>query len=120
MASQSSNVAWYSITNKGDANEPAEILIYDVIGGPSWWEDTVSAKQFVSDLKDIGAKQDVVVRINSPGGNVLHGTAIFNALRAHKGTRNDSRRRHGSVNGKRCRDGRRYGRDVRQRTDDDS
>lgn len=85
MASQSSNAAWYSITNKGDANEPAEILIYDVIGGPSWWEDTVSAKQFVSDLKDIGAKQDVVVRINSPGGNVLHGTAIFNALRAHKG-----------------------------------
>ena len=80
--SNASAAKYYSINASGDG--PAEILIYDVIG-QSWWEESVTAKQFVKDLKAIGAKKDVVVRINSPGGNVFDGNAIFNALKNHKG-----------------------------------
>lgn len=72
----------YRIVCQGD--DEAEILIYDTIG-PSWWEETVTAKQFVKDLKAIGDKKNLHVRINSPGGSVFDGIAIYNALTNHKG-----------------------------------
>lgn len=54
-----------------------EIHIYDEIG---FWG--IEAKQFVQDLKDLDA--DVIhVRLNTPGGSVFDGMAIYNALRAH-------------------------------------
>jgi len=76
-------VKHYQIVDNGD-NEPAEILIYDVIGS-SWWEETVTAKQFVKDLQALGPNRPLNVRINSPGGSVFDGTAMFNALKKHKG-----------------------------------
>lgn len=79
----SSEAKHYQIVDNGD-NEPAEILIFDVIGS-SWWEETVTAKQFVKDLQALGPKRALNVRINSPGGSVFDGTAIFNALKKHKG-----------------------------------
>lgn len=54
-----------------------EIDIYDEIG---FWG--VNAKDFRARLKGAG---DVVLRINSPGGDVFDGLAIFNDLVAHKG-----------------------------------
>ena len=65
---------WYRIENKADG---AEILIYDVIGFPF-----VEAKQFIKDLNAINAKQ-ITVRINSPGGDVFDGVAVYNALKNH-------------------------------------
>ena len=65
---------WYKIEDKADG---AEILIYDVIGFPF-----VEAKQFIKDLNAIKAKT-ITVRLNSPGGDVFDGTAIFNALKNH-------------------------------------
>lgn len=73
----------YQIVDNGD-NEPAEILIFDVIGD-SWWEETVTAKSFVKDLQALGPTRPLNVRINSPGGSVFDGTAIYNALKKHKG-----------------------------------
>lgn len=67
---------WYSI--KAQSGGEAEILIYDVIGWPF-----ISAEAFVRDLSQITA-ENITVRINSPGGDVFDGTAIYNALRAHK------------------------------------
>ncbi len=67
---------WYRITNKKD--EPTEILIYDEIG---WFG--ITAEDFVKDLQEIDAKE-ITVRINSPGGSVFGGIAIYNALRTHK------------------------------------
>lgn len=72
----------YQINCQGD--DEAEILIYDVIGN-SWWEETVTAKQFAKDLKELGNSRKLNVRINSPGGSVFDGTAIYNALAKHKG-----------------------------------
>lgn len=62
----------------------AEIYIYGDIG-ESWYEETVSAAAFVRDLQDVDAEQ-ITVRINSIGGSVPDGLAIFNALRRHKAT----------------------------------
>ena len=66
--------SWYSVKAKSDS-APAEISIFDEIG--IWG---VSAKQFIADLKLIDAK-DITLYINSPGGNVFDGLAIYNALR---------------------------------------
>jgi ATP-dependent Clp endopeptidase proteolytic subunit ClpP len=67
---------WYKIENRSD--DEAEILIYDIIGWP--YND---ASEFVRNLNGINAKT-ITVRINSPGGDVFDGTAIFNALANHK------------------------------------
>jgi ATP-dependent Clp endopeptidase proteolytic subunit ClpP len=68
---------WFQFTNTAD-NE-AEVSIYDAIG---MWG--VSAKSFVDELKKHTGKK-LTVRINSPGGVVTEGLAIFNALKRHKG-----------------------------------
>ena len=55
----------------------AEISIYDAIGSFD-----VNAKQFVDELKEINA-DTINLRINSPGGSVIDGNAMFNALQRH-------------------------------------
>ncbi|MBV2094486.1 MAG: ATP-dependent Clp protease proteolytic subunit [Candidatus Thiodiazotropha sp. (ex Codakia orbicularis)] len=59
----------------------AEILIYGDIG-ESWSEESVQAADFVRDLQQIQA-ETLNVRVNSYGGSVSDGTAIYNALRRH-------------------------------------
>jgi ATP-dependent Clp protease protease subunit len=54
------------------------IDLYDEIGAYG-----VSAKDFGAQLNDITG--DIVLRINSPGGDVFDGLAIFNSLVAHDG-----------------------------------
>lgn len=60
----------------------ADIHIYGVIGA---WER--NAAEFVQELKAIGRK-DLNVHINSPGGEVTEGLAMYNALKNHRGTVN--------------------------------
>ena len=70
---------YYSVQNKTD--QTADILIYGVIGD-SWFEESVTARQFVADLKAL--EKDftrINVHINSPGGSVFDGLPIFNALK---------------------------------------
>lgn len=69
--------SWYQIRNA--QSDTAEILVYDEIGG-SWLGGGIEAKKFVEDLRAITAKT-INVRINSPGGSVFDGFAIYNALR---------------------------------------
>ena len=55
----------------------AEILIYGYIGS----EDGVLAKEFVKELRELEEEYTQInVRINSGGGNVYDGFAIFNAI----------------------------------------
>lgn len=61
----------------------SSISIYDSIGEN--WEGTgVTAKRISAALRSIGAK-DVLVNINSPGGDFFEGVAIYNLLREHQG-----------------------------------
>lgn len=59
------------------ADGAAEILLYDEIG---WFG--VTAKAFVEQLAAIDAKR-INLRINSPGGDVFDGMAMFQALLRH-------------------------------------
>ena len=65
---------------KARGDKSAEVLIYDVIGEDWWTGEGVTAKQFAKDLKALGQVDVLNVRINSPGGNVFDGVAIYNAL----------------------------------------
>jgi ATP-dependent Clp protease, protease subunit len=56
----------------------AEIVIYDEIGAFG-----IPAKAFLDELKALGPVAEFTVRINSPGGSVFDGVAIYNALKRH-------------------------------------
>lgn len=71
---------WYSIQARGPLG--AEVFVYGDIG-ESWDGETVTAKQFIKDVSALNVDQ-LAVRINSVGGSVPDGLAIFNALRRHK------------------------------------
>lgn len=63
-----------------DANE-AEILIYGDIGG-GWFDEGITAEGITKEIA--GLKVDTLnVRINSGGGLVFEGIAIYNALARH-------------------------------------
>ena len=78
---------WYEIkaaapVAQGEAPKPAELLIYGNIGD-RWNEDGVIASELVRDLSALEA-DTINLRINSYGGSVPDGLAIYNALRRHK------------------------------------
>ena len=53
-------------------------MIYDEIGAFG-----IPAKAFLDELKALGAIAELTLRINSPGGSVFDGVAIYNALKRH-------------------------------------
>jgi len=67
--------SWYTIENKADA--PATLYLYDEVGGYG-----VSAKNFVDELNAIKSNE-IDVHINSLGGEVFQGFAIYQALKDH-------------------------------------
>ncbi len=69
---------WYDIRNA--SGDVAEVRIYDEIGFFG-----ITADDFVKELAAITAPQ-IHVAINSPGGDVFDGIAIYNALRNHPAT----------------------------------
>jgi len=60
-----------------------ELLVYDSIG-ESWWGDGVTAKSIKAKLDEAGDVNKITVRINSPGGDVFEGSAIYSLLSQHK------------------------------------
>lgn len=70
---------WFRVVNRADA---AELHIYEQIG-KDWFDNSgVTAKEFSDALKGIPSAQPLTVFINSPGGNVWDGLAIYHALKA--------------------------------------
>lgn len=64
------------------AVQEAEIWLYDEIG--EGWFGGVSAKRFGEDLKALGRVEHITLRLNSPGGDVFDGLAIYNILKQHR------------------------------------
>lgn len=62
-----------------------EVWLYDVIGS-SFWGDGISAKSFQRELAALGKVSTLNVHINSPGGDVFDGFAIYNQLQQHPAT----------------------------------
>jgi ATP-dependent Clp protease, protease subunit len=66
---------WYDFRAQAKG---AEIVIYDEIGAFG-----IPAKAFLDELRTLGPVAELTVRINSPGGSVFDGVAIYNALKRH-------------------------------------
>lgn len=69
-------------TYHNEAAGTTELTIYGIIGD-SWWEDSVSASDIDNALKNISG--DIVIHLNSPGGDAFDGIAIYNRLKKHDG-----------------------------------
>lgn len=65
-------------------DEDRSISVYDVIGYDYWTGEGVTAKRIAGALRALGAGP-VTVNINSPGGDLFEGLAIYNLLREHDG-----------------------------------
>lgn len=66
------------ISIKALSSSAVEVLIYDDIG--EGWMGGISAKDFAKELKAFGSPETINVRINSAGGSVFDGVAIYNTL----------------------------------------
>lgn len=62
-----------------------EVWLYDQIGA-SFWGDGITAKSFQKELAALGKVSTINVHINSPGGDVFDGFAIYNQLKQHPAT----------------------------------
>lgn len=78
------NPAIRAVVDDVEDDPDRTISIYDVIGYDYWTGDGVTAKRISGALRNMGAGP-VTVNINSPGGDMFEGLAIYNLLREHKG-----------------------------------
>jgi ATP-dependent Clp protease protease subunit len=72
---------WNPDVHAASKDENNTISILEPIGA-DWFGEGVTAKRISDALRSIG-KKDVVVEINSPGGDYFEGLAIYNMLRDH-------------------------------------
>lgn len=73
---------WAERPSAAAQGDDASITVYDVIGEDMWTGGGFTAKRMAAALRSIGPR-DVSVRVNSPGGDVFEGLAIYNELRMH-------------------------------------
>lgn len=65
-------------------NASSELILYGDISNSTWWGDEVTPQQFSNDLKALDDVSEIVVRINSGGGDVFAAFAIYTQLKDHK------------------------------------
>lgn len=68
---------------KAAASDDNTISVFDVIG-QDYWGEGVTAKRIAGALRSMNGA-DVTVNINSPGGDMFEGLAIYNLLREYQG-----------------------------------
>lgn len=73
---------WAETPLAAGESDDGTITMFDVIGEDWWTGGGVTAKRISAALRSIGNK-DVTVKINSPGGDMFEGIAIYNLLRSH-------------------------------------
>lgn len=76
---------WNPAVQAADANVDNNINVLEPIGYDPWTGGGVTARRISAALKSIGSKNDVNLTINSPGGDMFEGLAIYNLLREHEG-----------------------------------
>ena len=72
---------WADMPSAATASDNSTITMLDIIGDDGMGGG-VGAKRIAAALRAIG-NRDVTVQINSPGGDMFEGIAIYNLLRAH-------------------------------------
>ncbi|MGL5459004.1 MAG: head maturation protease, ClpP-related [Cetobacterium sp.] len=76
---------------KNQTENSADLFFYgDIVSSSweSWWEDEAKCPQDITDfLKEVENTQDLNIYINSGGGSVFAGIAIYNLLKRHPGNK---------------------------------
>lgn len=72
------NKTWYSMNAK---KHHAEIYIYEEIG---FWG--ITAGDFAKELVALGDLETITLHLNTPGGSVADGTAIYNSIKKNSAT----------------------------------
>lgn len=72
------NKSWFTLKNEGES-APVKVWIHGDIGSYD-----IEAIDLIQALQSVGS-QDVEFRIQSYGGSVYEGLAMYNAIKAHKG-----------------------------------
>ena len=73
---------YFQIKKKTD--KKGEIFIYGDIVSEEWFANEVTAPGFKQQLDELRNVSEIDVHINSSGGNVFEGHAIYNMLKMHK------------------------------------
>lgn len=76
------NKRFWNFVSAGE-NQPAELILYGDIASESWWGDEITPRQFSEELQALGSVSEIVVRINSGGGDVFAAFAIYSRLKDH-------------------------------------
>lgn len=69
---------WFDVKNLG---QKGEIYIYGEITMDKWWDTDVTPTEIVEKLKELENVDEIDIYVNSPGGSVYAGLAIYNALK---------------------------------------
>lgn len=75
-------IAHYDPAIKALAKDDNVLTLYGTVGEDYWSGEGITARKVAAQLKAIG-ERDVEVHLNSPGGNLFEGIAIYNVLRDH-------------------------------------
>ncbi len=66
----------------------ADLFIFGEITSWRWYDEDVSASSFQKDLESIGQVDTLNIHINSCGGDVFEGIAIFNLIKQYNAIKN--------------------------------
>jgi ATP-dependent Clp protease, protease subunit len=69
-------------------DDTGDLLIYDAIGEDMWTGGGVTPKGVAEQLKNLSGVKTLNIYINSPGGSVFDGEAIYNQLRRFEAKKN--------------------------------
>lgn len=72
---------WFALKHD-EKKKAATVRIFDQIG-TDWFGEGTNAKNFTDAVDELGELELINLHINSPGGNVYEGLAIYNYLRRH-------------------------------------
>jgi ATP-dependent Clp protease, protease subunit len=73
---------FWNFKNKDDST--GELTLYSDISNSTWWGDEVTPAQFKKDLDALGDIKNLNIYINSGGGDVFAGQAIYSMLKRHQ------------------------------------
>lgn len=78
---QPKNKHFWTFRAAAEENDAPELILYGDIASETWWGDEVTPRQFTEELDALGAVPEIVVRINSGGGDVFAANAIYTRLK---------------------------------------
>src|SRR5207247_11221430 len=68
----------YALVRADDGTPTPTLYLYDILGVDLF--GGIAARQIVDDLAALESAPELAVRINSPGGDVFEGIAVYTAL----------------------------------------